>query len=129
MPACPECLFGVGADDTKCGHCGATFSREDAHEAEAERFLRVPKPPYLLGESVIPIVLCLIGIGSLAAGVLMFLTGDLTDVGSDEGRQAVTKLTALVSMGAMTLLFGTWGLLRQRARHRMFSEVPEELEA
>lgn len=120
MPACPECLFGVGSQDTKCGFCGAELDQAKSVAAEKERFEIVPKPPYMLGESVIPAVLVLGGVAAVAAGGIFAMQA----MGGEMDTNQVGRLTVMVSNGAMCLLFGLWSIGRQRARQRVFAAPP-----
>jgi hypothetical protein len=120
MPACPNCLFGVGILDETCAFCGEPIEAGPAAEAVDERARLVPKPPYQLWESVIPIVLCIGGVAAIAAGAIFSLTlmggGQVSD-------QDAAKLTVMVANGAVCLAFGLWAIVRQRARYHIITSL------
>ena len=115
MAACPNCLYGVGRLDTRCGHCGSELSPEAAEAAVAERLQLVPRPPYQLGESVIPGVLCIAGVAAIVTGGVFALTL----AGSEATVDQTTKLTVLLANGAVMTIIGFWSIMRQMGHFRV----------
>ena len=115
MAACPSCLYGVGRLDTRCAHCGAELSREAAEAAVVERVRMVPRPPYQLGESVIPGVLCVAGVAAIVTGGTFALAIAGPEVTVDQ----TTKLTVLLANGAVMTIIGFWSIMRQVVRFKV----------